>query len=308
MLENSELFERNAPDYTNGANVMFIHSNMYQNVVFSKEYPALILVHLEHPAMNMPLHWHPEPELIYSRNKKITVIIDENRIELGPGEFVLISSFALHAVEPDEDEIHQDVMSITFQSGYLERMLPEMLKYTISHRAQNATDESRQRMSELLENLRDHLEPKRDYFFINMILFSILQLMYEDFRDGLQEGDLKQLDTRNKVVEILEYVKKNYRQTLTTQSVAEHFGYTREYFCRIFSRYGNHTFKQYLTEIRLTAAVQELVISNRGVGVIAMEHGFPSEKSFFSAFKKKYHMTPVQYRKSYNKDERRKRL
>lgn len=200
MPKEEEIFLKEAPDYNNSAEVMFIHSNLFQKLEFPKTYPALIQVHLEHPAMEVPLHWHPGAEIIYSRNKRIRIVIDGEKIDVKPGEFVLISSFALHAVEPEPDTVHQDVMSVTFQSRYLEQ-----------------------------------------------------------------------------------------------------FGYTREYFCRIFKEYSNLTFKNYLTSLRLSAAVQEIVMSDRGIGQIAMEYGFSDEKSFFGAFKKKYGMTPAQYRQTKGK-------
>lgn len=298
MQKDGELFLKNAPDYTSDASILFIHSNLFQHLKFPKEYPALIQIHMEHPAMNVPLHCHPEPELIYSRNKNITVIIDGKKAKLGPGEFALISSFALHAVEPEQDSIHQDVLSITFQLNYLEQMFPDMRKAVISAHAPDIADESRQKMCALFEQLRKNVELPEKHFVTNKVLFEILDLMYGEFKIGVQGDDPKGLTARSKMAEVLNYVDENYRQALTTQSVADHFGYTREYFCRMFKQYGNITFKKYLTELRLSAASQDLAVSDRGVGFIALEQGFPDEKSFFSAFKKKYGMTPIQYRNS----------
>lgn len=84
---------------------------------------------------------------------------------------------------------------------------------------------------------------------------------------------------------------------MTTKSVADHFGYTREYICRMFKKYSDQTFKEFLTEVRMREAVLELSVSDQNVGFIAMNHGFPDEKSFFTHFKKKYQMTPAQFRK-----------
>lgn len=154
-------------------------------------------------------------------------------------------------------------------------------------------------MGSLLEQLRVHVEKSaRRAFMTNAYLFHILDLMYTDFLVGHQDNHLKKLEVRNKMVDILSYIDTNYQQPLTTQSVADHFGYTREYFCRLFKQYSNHTFKQYLTELRLAAVVQNMKLSNRSVATIAMDEGFPDEKSFFIAFRKKYGVTPAQYKKA----------
>lgn len=127
----------------------------------------------------------------------------------------------------------------------------------------------------------------------------MLKLLYHDYCIGPQNNDIAQINMRNKMMEILAYTDQKYREPLTTQMMADHFGYTGEYFCRIFKQYSGQTFKQYLTEFRLTVATQELTASALSVGAIAMEVGFPDEKSFFNAFKKKHQITPAQYRKKW---------
>ncbi len=297
MPRDNSVFKEQGGSFTDVNNVEFIYSNLFQKLEYPQEYPAYIQVHLEHPAMDVPLHWHPGSELIYSRNKEITVVIDGNRVLVHPGEVALISSYTLHAVIPKQDDVHQDVMSITFQTSYLERMLPRLRSYVIDSYAPGATDESRRRLRESCEQLREQLEKQAEYFETNRLLFGILEMVYSDFLVGSQEKTPKEINMKNGMIEVLSYIEKNYREPLTTQMVADHFGYTREYFCRMFKSYSNQTFKKFLTDVRLKAAVQEMAVSNQGVGLIAMNHGFPDEKSFFNVFKKKYGMTPAQFRK-----------
>lgn len=297
MSKDNNVFLQNAVSYTDADSINFIHSNLFQKLEYPQEYPAVIHVHQEHPAMDVPLHWHSGSELIYSRNKEICTTIDGKRNIVYPGEFILISSYALHAVEPKQDDVRQDIMSISFQAEYLERMLPNIRSYAISRDASGVTEESRNKLRNLCEQLRCQLEKQSDYLETNWLLFGILQMMYQDFLVGSQEIDPKEINMRNKLVEILAYIEKKYREPLTTKIVADHFGYNREYFCRMFKKYANQTFKEFLTEVRLREAVQELSILDVNVGFIAMNHGFPDEKSFFNAFKKKYQMTPMQFRK-----------
>ena len=301
-MGNIEVFVDNAPSYVDERSYAFIQSNLFQELVFPKEYPAFIQVHMEHPAMDVPLHWHPGSELIYSRNKEITVIIDGKREVVQPGGFVLISSYALHAIEPKHDDIRQDVLSISFQVEYLERMMPGVRSHIISREAPGVTRETCEKLENLCEQLRKQVEKQSEYFETNQLLFGILQMVYRDFLVGSQERNQKELGMKNKMVEILSYVEKNYREPLTTQTVADHFGYTREYLCRMFKNYSNQTFKKFLTGVRLKEAVQAMSVSDQSIGVIAMNHGFPDDKSFFNAFKKTYQITPAQFRKQRMKE------
>jgi YesN/AraC family two-component response regulator len=90
-------------------------------------------------------------------------------------------------------------------------------------------------------------------------------------------------------------MEQHYREELTTQMVAERFGYTREYFCRSFKRYTNQTFKNYLTGLRLSATVCEMQRSKSRARQIAISQGFPDEKSFIAAFKKEFGTTPAKW-------------
>lgn len=302
MGKDSGIFMKHGASFSNTDSDQFISSNLYQRVVYPKEYPAIILVHQEHPAHSVPLHWHPGPELIYPRNRELTVTVDGVKQIIRPGEFALISSYALHSVVPAYDSVRQDVLGITFHAIKLEQISPQLTKRSISRNAPNATDASRRQMIELCEQLRQHVEnvnkEETHSLKINRILFSMLELIYSNFLLPEKQVSHKSPELLNKLIHVLDYIDKHYQENLSTQLIAEQFGYSREYFCRLFKRYANQTFKQYLLDIRMNAVIAEMKVSNRSIGQIALNNGFPNEKALFLEFKKKYNMTPMQYRKT----------
>ncbi len=302
MGKDQGIFMDHAPSFSDQDSAQYISDNLYQRVSFPKEYPAIILVHQEQPAQSVPLHWHPGPELIYTRNRKLTVTIDGVKNVVSPGEFIIISSCALHSVIPTPDHTRQDVLGITFHAEYLEHICPNLGELVISRNAPGVTADSYKKMIVFCEQLRKHVAKGENSgpanFETNKLLFSILQMMYSDFLMPVSHPNHKKREVLNKLTKILNYMEEHYKEDLTTQFMADHFGYTREYFCRFFKFYANQTFKQYLMELRLNAAAAELRISDQSVGQVALSHGFPSEKAFFVSFKKKYGMTPVQFRKN----------
>jgi transcriptional regulator GlxA family with amidase domain len=106
----------------------------------------------------------------------------------------------------------------------------------------------------------------------------------------------EQMEMKARILEAMEYMRQHYREDLTTQSVAEKCGYTREYFCRLFKRYANQTFKHYLTSLRLAATVEAMRESDQSARQLAICNGFPDEKSFFLAFRQEYGTTPARWR------------
>ncbi len=300
MQTNEELFMNHAVSFSDLDATWMIHEDLFRCETPKRSYPVIISIYREEPARSVPLHRHPGMELIYSRNRMSTVTIDGKQVLLQPGDFVLVSSYALHSIVPSPGDKRQDVMSISFQENYLRQMCPYFWDYEVNKDAPGATEEAKKRMVRLCECLRNQVEDsekdKERYFQNNQLLFAMMQLIYHDFLIGKKKNEGRQYEIRNKMETVLDYLQEHYRENLTTQSVADHFWYTREYFCRLFKRYANETFKSYLTGLRLIAVVQRMRVSGQSAGQIALEEGFPDEKSFFAAFKKKYGMTPGRWR------------
>lgn len=59
----------------------------------------------------------------------------------------------------------------------------------------------------------------------------------------------------------------------------------------------NLTLQQYLTEYRLTRAAELLGISNFSIEIVAEYSGYHDPLVFSKAFKRKFALTPSQYRK-----------
>jgi len=62
--------------------------------------------------------------------------------------------------------------------------------------------------------------------------------------------------------------------------------------------YKNQTFGKVLTEVRLSHAVELLTTTDKSIEEIALTTGFSCASYFSKVFKKKYHLTPEQYRTS----------
>ncbi|MCD8190807.1 MAG: cupin domain-containing protein [Clostridiales bacterium] len=94
MSRDGEIFQDHLVSFFDSNSTQYIHTDLFQKLDFPQQYPAFIQVHLEEPAQDVPLHWHPGSELIYSRNRELTIIIDGKRYLLPPGDFILISRYA----------------------------------------------------------------------------------------------------------------------------------------------------------------------------------------------------------------------
>ncbi|MCD8191022.1 MAG: helix-turn-helix transcriptional regulator, partial [Clostridiales bacterium] len=222
-----------------------------------------------------------------------TVLIDGESHLLRPGDFLLISCYALHVILPKAPAEDHDLLSVSF----LPRCLgPDRSALAVSRDAPGASAAAVARMQELCQQLREQAELERDdpnqAAAVSQTLAAILHQIDENFCIGERRSS----EGNSRLFEALLYLEENYQENLTTKTVSDYFGYSREYFCRLFKRHSNQTFKQYLTELRLNAALRQLRTTDHGVGQIGMDCGFPDEKTFFAAFKRRAGMTPSQYR------------
>lgn len=276
-----------------------IGADYFENLDFPEKYPAFINIHEEKPAVPVPLHWHNGGELIYSRNWNLNISINGEQQALHPGQFVLISPYALHAIIPEQRDEKMQVMSLTMDVDSLAKINANVQYCEISRDAPGATEQMRGDMVALCEKLYEEAEKENhlNEFLMNSIIFEMIGNIMEHFWVKDTAGPRQVSAREHKLKSVLAYISENYKENLSTQSVAEHFGYTREYFCRIFKKYSNMTFKEYLTGVRLDAVLREMRVSKESCAQIALDQGFPDVKGFNGAFKSRYGMSPNQYRK-----------
>ena len=98
--------------------------------------------------------------------------------------------------------------------------------------------------------------------------------------------------------EAVVYIEKNLYEPLSAAMVAEAVSYSYYHFHRYFLIVMGETVGSYIRSRRLTLAAYELVHSEKKILEIALSLYFESAESFSRAFKKKYGLTPREYRKN----------
>ena len=103
---------------------------------------------------------------------------------------------------------------------------------------------------------------------------------------------------RNRLSTITNYIKDNYqRRSLAGRSWHRVFGYSPTYLSRMFRKYAEINYKEYIQGIRLEYAYRELISSDTMVEEIAEHSGFADGRAFAKAFRKKYGVRPSDFRK-----------
>ncbi len=100
-----------------------------------------------------------------------------------------------------------------------------------------------------------------------------------------------------KAIEVaLQYIKEHYNEELSLEKVASIVFLNPAYFSQLFKQKVGFGYKEYVTSLRLEQAKQLLLNPKLKVGEIAEYLGYQDIRHFAQMFRKKYHVTPNEYR------------
>lgn len=90
------------------------------------------------------------------------------------------------------------------------------------------------------------------------------------------------------VDELLAYIGEHYAEEITLESMAEHFGYSRYYFSRMFNLALGTSITDYVAAVRLMHALDMMKTTGCTASEAAFSSGFSSIPTFYRALKRNY--------------------
>lgn len=95
---------------------------------------------------------------------------------------------------------------------------------------------------------------------------------------------------------VQEYIQQHFAEDISLTSLSETFYVTPAYLSSLFSKRTNQTITNYLQNIRLDKAAALLLDNSQTVAQIGAAIGYPSYPHFCRLFKRRFHVTPTDYR------------
>lgn len=239
-------------------------------------------------------HWHEFVEVIYVVEGDLEITSASGNILLSSGEVGVIGCGSLHGTKSISKKLHHQCLHIKCDF---------LLKYLnfniISSKIFKVKDVSK--FLFYYKNVIEYLD-KTDYISkmkYNANILLLVTTIVED--ENFTEKNELTSNTNDLISKVMYYINLNYKENITLNSIANHFGYTPQNIALLFKKNLGKTVYSYLTEIRLENAVYLLVNSNKNVIEISLECGFPNEMAFINKFKLKFKTTPSIYRKKSRK-------
>ena len=112
----------------------------------------------------------------------------------------------------------------------------------------------------------------------------------------LQESPTEIQTTDRQVLAAAHYINEHFRQQISSADIAAAAGFSPNYLSRKFREAAGIGLHEYLVLVRLRSAALELVSTDMSVTEIATHCGFSDGNYFKDAFKRKYGVSPRDYR------------
>lgn len=241
-----------------------------------------------------PRHWHRGAEVIYVKKGTMSVELEEQEVFLQEGEVLVIESGCRHAIHGRTDGKIQ-VLAVTFEDKKVAKIYPEFAGRKLCPSNGQKANDAYQKEIFLMQTLFDIWQSDDRYRLMRQEQ-ALKELLYQLYSPAIQEEEQLEEAEEEWVREVAMYLTEHHGEAISTQQMADFVGYSREHFCRCFKRATGISFKQYLTELRLSYVAMELMSSQESIFRIALKHGFVDEKSFIAVFKKRFFVLPSQFR------------
>lgn len=127
-------------------------------------------------------------------------------------------------------------------------------------------------------------------------IYGIIASLYQSkfLIDESEDIDRKKA---KKLIDALEFISKNYKESISLSDVCATVKMSNYYFCRLFKSAINMGFTDYLNAVRIHHAEEMLCDTDKSILDIAFENGFSSISYFNRVFKSIKHCSPSEYRK-----------
>ena len=156
--------------------------------------------------------------------------------------------------------------------------------------AVNALGYSEETLLRCYSSLRPSGTDRRRIDTLVLPLVSMLELAYRNEEMTSTEDTL--------ITSVCRYVRQNYAEDLTTETVCREFYCSRSRFSHAFKKETGKGFREYLIAVRIEHARRLLRYSQLSVTEVAFSVGFRDANYFSNVFKKSVGVSPIAYRKA----------
>lgn len=160
----------------------------------------------------------------------------------------------------------------------------------------------------LFKSIREELLSDENYselmarLYIGQIYLKLLRLLdvYECEKRELNKQENDSNDSRYYAMEL--YFSKHYSEQITEASLAAQLGLSKRQTSRVFKTAYKMSFREKLIDVRMAKAAKMLAKTDIPIAEIAYMIGYTSISGFYVAFKRRFGISALEYRKKLSEE------
>lgn len=243
-------------------------------------------------------HFHQDAELFFVLEGTLTISIGEQSSTLKEADVFIVNLQKSYRAQASPDVLF---VKLTLPSQLIGKMAQSshLLFWCDSSREENS---QYQELRRILKQLLDRyltLHGKTEDFGYMALCYRLLDVLYSHFRSNIVSPDSpgKEERFKERMEQINSYIHANFNQPLSTKELVEKLYLSQGYLTRFFRKNYGVNFAEYLTNVRLYHAVDDLLYTNLPITYIAYNNGFANVAAFTKAFRNRYGDTPSTVRR-----------
>lgn len=269
----------------------FKHENILHKRHFDLQFSIRFEV-VEDVNFYSPFHWHNHIEILYVLEGKIDFKVEQRKYLLTEGDMIIINSEIIHSSKLCG---HARYILLQVPLSAFEGVYDEIENVVLKEKPTNEESEKLfSYLSLMLKSVDDQRQENKIKFI--SLLYDFFYLLLTSYKVEQKKSGMSSYYGINRISPIMAYVEKEFRNKITLSEVAEILNVTPEHMCRLFKKYTDMTFNEYLMSLRISAFYQMLQNTNQKISVILEECGITNYKVFIREFKKTFGKTPEMIR------------
>lgn len=257
----------------------------YKNPDFSHQY-------VENRRKKTDVHFHSDHELYYLVKGTTKYFIGDKIFQLESGNFVIIPAGLHHKADSENCLINERIL-VSFKSDTFSDETLKILDNFFSESVIYIPNSRLEAIEDIFSKIDNEYKSKDEYssVLINSYIEEIIILLArfrQDYRPNLPDAD-------KTIHKISKYIKDNYSQNLTLESISRTFSLSTAHLSRRFKVVCGIGINEYITYVRLLNAEHLLKETDLPITEIAGKCGFNDSNYFSTVFKKAKGTTPLKF-------------
>lgn len=234
-----------------------------------------------------------------------TVITPRVTYTIHSGEILALPPYLYHKTVPASSEYYESILikfSKDFVKPFTDKLGGRILEEIYDMPYKKIESEEKRNIVfkiawDMLKVAETPTDSTYDDFKLQIMLFQLLLFLYEYAKMDDGQAVMNPATLSPQIMDAVYFIESEYSHSINIADAAKRAGYSVSYFSRLFQNQLGVSYSEYCNNVRLRHVQHELLTTEKTITEIALDTGFSFPGNMSSCFKKKYGISPLQYKK-----------